>query len=102
VKQLGLRIASPTSRATCIHESSNTGSARSGARRRLPAVLAVRSGGKFDYTIKWWDHQRYQDVVDHFRDRLLFVQVGENHHNHPAIDGAVDLRGRTSHREPSG
>ncbi len=57
------------------------------------------SGGKFDYTIKWWDARRYQDVVDHFRGRIEFVQVGESHHNHPPIDGAVDLRGATSLRE---
>lgn len=64
-----------------------------------PPFWLFASGGKFDYTIKWWSHDRYQQVVDHFRGRLLFVQVGENHHNHPAVDGAVDLRGRTSHRE---
>ena len=51
------------------------------------------SGGKFDYTIKWWDARRYQDVVDHFRGRIEFVQVGESHHNHPPLDGVVDLRG---------
>lgn len=64
-----------------------------------PPFWLFASGGKFDYTIKWWSPMRYQQVVDHFRGRLLFVQVGEAHHHHPAIDGAVDLRGRTSHRE---
>lgn len=57
------------------------------------------SGGKFDYTIKWWSPERYQQVVDHFRGRLLFVQVGEDTHHHPPIDGVVDLRGRTSLRQ---
>lgn len=64
-----------------------------------PPFWLFASGGKFDYTIKWWSHERYQQVVDHFRGRLLFVQVGELHHHHPAIEGAVDLRGRTTHRE---
>ena len=57
------------------------------------------SGGKFDFTAKWWDPARYQQVVDHFRGRIQFVQIGENHHNHPPIDGVVDLRGQTSLRQ---
>lgn len=57
------------------------------------------SGGKYDYTIKWWDHGRYQQVVDHFRGRIEFVQVGERHHAHPPLDGVVDLRGQTTIRQ---
>ena len=57
------------------------------------------SGGKFDYTIKWWDHARYQTVVDHFRGRIQFVQVGEAGHHHPPLRGVVDLRGQTSLRQ---
>ena len=57
------------------------------------------SGGKFDFTTKWWDPARYQQVVDHFRGRIQFVQVGEDHHHHPAIDGVVDLRGQTTLRQ---
>jgi ADP-heptose:LPS heptosyltransferase len=57
------------------------------------------SGGKWDYTIKWWDPARYQEVVDHFRDRIDFVQVGESHHHHPPIQGVVDLRGKTGLRQ---
>jgi hypothetical protein len=57
------------------------------------------SGGKLDYTVKWWDHKRYQQVVDHFRGRIQFVQVGEGGHHHPALDGVVDLRGETDLRQ---
>jgi ADP-heptose:LPS heptosyltransferase len=57
------------------------------------------SGGKFDYTIKWWDHARYQTVIDHFRGRIQFVQVGEEGHHHPPLEGVVDLRGQTSLRQ---
>lgn len=64
----------------------------------LPFWLLV-SGGKRDYTIKWWDPARYQQVVDHFRGRLQFVQVGEASHHHPPLDGVIDLRGRTSIRQ---
>ena len=35
--------------------------------------LADASGGKFDYTIKWWSPARYQEVVDHFLGRIDFV-----------------------------
>ncbi len=59
----------------------------------------VNAGGKFDYTAKWWDHARYQAVVDHFRGRVLFVQVGEHGHYHDPLRGVLDLRGRTTLRQ---
>ncbi|HSF14849.1 MAG TPA: glycosyltransferase family 9 protein [Vicinamibacteria bacterium] len=57
------------------------------------------SGGKFDFTIKWWSHDRYQEVVDELRGRVQFVQVGEEGHHHPPLDGVVDLRGQTDLRQ---
>lgn len=68
------------------------------AEETIPYWLLV-SGGKFDYTIKWWDHDRYQQVVDHFAGRIQFVQVGEAAHHHPPLRGAVDLRGQTTLRQ---
>lgn len=59
----------------------------------------IAAGGKYDYTIKWWDHTRYQQVVDEFRGRIEFVQVGEHGHHHPALDGVIDLRGATDLRQ---
>jgi len=59
----------------------------------------VSAGGKFDYTVKWWDAARYQAVVDHFHGRILFVQVGELAHHHPHLEGAIDLRGKTDLRQ---
>jgi len=59
----------------------------------------IVAGGKMDYTIKWWDTKRYQQVVDHFRGRILFVQVGEKGHHHPPLKGVLDLRGQTDTRE---
>jgi ADP-heptose:LPS heptosyltransferase len=59
----------------------------------------LTSGGKFDYTIKWWSHERYQQVVDYFEGRIQFVQVGEAGHHHPPLRGVVDLRGQTSLRQ---
>lgn len=61
----------------------------------------VVSGGKTDFTNKWWDPERYQEVVDHFRDRLLFVQCGSSGpgHVHPPLRGVVDLVGKTDLRQ---
>ncbi len=64
----------------------------------LPFWIIV-AGGKYDFTIKWWDHARYQQVVDHFAGRILFVQVGEAGHAHPPLEGVVDLRGATDLRQ---
>lgn len=65
----------------------------------MPPFWLIVSGGKFDYTIKWWDPPRYQQVVDAFRGRITFVQIGEASHHHPPLDGVVDLRGRTTLRQ---
>ena len=59
----------------------------------------VVSGGKYDFTTKWWDPMRFQEVVDHFRGQIQFVQVGASGDFHPALASAVDLRGRTNLRE---
>ena len=59
----------------------------------------IVAGGKFDYTTKWWDHDRYQTVVDHFRDKIQFVQVGQLDHYHPLLDHVIDLRGKTDLRQ---
>ncbi len=85
-----------------IHLAPHEQSLPSQVRRRtghdLPFWIIV-AGGKFDYTIKWWDPSRYQAVVDHFAGRLLFAQVGNDAHHHPALRGVIDLRGRTSLRQ---
>ena len=59
----------------------------------------VVAGGKYDYTIKWWHYRRYQRVIDHFRGAIQFVQVGEAGHHHPALEGVIDLRGKTDLRQ---
>lgn len=68
------------------------------AGRDLPFWI-INAGGKFDFTIKWWDWRRYQQVADHFRGKILFVQVGEIGHYHPPLRGVVDLRGRLDLRQ---
>jgi ADP-heptose:LPS heptosyltransferase len=64
----------------------------------IPFWIVV-AGGKFDVTIKWWETERYQKVIDHFRGKLQFVQVGERGHHHPRLQGVIDLRGKTDLRQ---
>jgi ADP-heptose:LPS heptosyltransferase len=59
----------------------------------------VAAGGKYDVTIKWWASERYQGIIDYFRDKIQFVQVGDYGHHHPKLGGVIDLRGQTSLRE---
>ena len=66
--------------------------------RGFPFWIIV-AGGKRDMTIKWWHPRRYQAVVDHFRGKIQFVQVGEAGHHHPPLRGVIDLRERTSLRQ---
>jgi len=62
----------------------------------------VVAGGKYDVTIKWWQTERYQEVIDHFQGKIVFVQVGEQGHHHPKLERAIDLRGRTDLRQLCG
>lgn len=61
----------------------------------------ITTGGKMDYTAKWWIPEYAQEVVDHFKDRIQFVQIGstgDNHH-HPILKGVINLVGQTSLRQ---
>lgn len=66
--------------------------------KNLPYWIII-SGGKQDYTIKWWDQNRYQEVVNHFHGRIQFVQVGGAGHFHPELEGVIDLRGKLDMRQ---
>jgi len=59
----------------------------------------MMAGGKFDFTAKWWNPSFYQDIVDHFRGRIQFVQCGEAHHWHPPLTGVINLIGKTNVRQ---
>ncbi len=52
-----------------------------------------------DFTAKCWPTAYYQEVVNHFRGRINFVQVGESHHTHAPLEGVVNLIGKTKLRE---
>tara|TARA_Y100001963_G_scaffold156179_1_gene249132 strand:- start:10124 stop:11365 length:1242 start_codon:yes stop_codon:yes gene_type:complete len=59
----------------------------------------LMSGGKWDYTAKWWNPDEYQKVVDHFKDKILFVQCGESSHYHPELKNVINLVGQTDGRQ---
>ncbi|HVX60832.1 MAG TPA: glycosyltransferase family 9 protein [Pirellulales bacterium] len=59
----------------------------------------VNAGSKRDFTCKQWPVESFQAVVDHFRGRVTFVQIGAAEHSHPPLSGVIDLRGKTDHRQ---
>ena len=100
-EQLGLTIE-PTAFRGDIHlsprEKSWFSQVEEIVKQFVPFWIVV-AGGKRDYTVKWWDVRRYQEVVDHFAGRILFVQVGEAGHEHPPLRSVIDLRGKTDLRQ---
>jgi len=59
----------------------------------------IVSGGKSDFTAKWFNAGRLQQVVDKLKDKIQFVQIGEDDHNHPSLNNVIDLRGKTDLRQ---
>lgn len=59
----------------------------------------IIAGGKFDFTAKWNNPQTYQKVINHFKNKILFVQCGEKDHWHPELDGVINLIGKTDLRQ---
>ena len=95
---VGLRLTDFRGDIHLSSEERNTSPAVWGTGGDFPFWL-IGAGGKYDCTVKWWEPARYQAVVDHFRDRIQFVQVGRLEHFHPRLRGVIDLRGRTTVRE---
>lgn len=65
----------------------------------------ILSGGKADFTTKWWDVARYQEVVDRLYGKVRFVQIGNRPdgggamHYHPSLQNVINLVGRTTLRQ---
>ena len=59
----------------------------------------VSAGVKRDFTAKQWPVEWYQKVVDMLAGRVRFVQVGAAEHDHPRLQGTIDLRGKTTLRQ---
>lgn len=63
---------------------------------KLP-YCCINAGHKLDFTAKYAGFSTWQKVVDHFKGRLAFVQVGEAnpYHNHRPLEGALNFIGLT-------
>jgi ADP-heptose:LPS heptosyltransferase len=59
----------------------------------------IDAGYKNDFTAKAWSFKRYQQVVDYFKHKIQFVQVGHSSHNHPNLRGVINLIGQTDLRQ---
>lgn len=64
----------------------------------IPFWIVV-AGGKNDFTVKWWDANRFQEVIDYFYGKIAFIQVGSADHHHPPLKNVIDLRGQTDLRQ---
>jgi ADP-heptose:LPS heptosyltransferase len=100
-QQLGTKIR-PTAFKGDVHLSRRERTRPSTVAERVGCDLPywiIVAGGKYDFTIKWWHFRRFQAVVDHFRERIQFVQVGEEGHYHPRLNGVINLCGQTNLRQ---
>lgn len=59
----------------------------------------IDAGVKPDGRAKIWPTQYWQQVVDHYRGKLRFVQIGCRQHWHPRLNGVEDLVGKTDLRQ---
>mgnify|MGYP001335545288 CR=1 FL=1 len=59
----------------------------------------INAGGKYDFTAKWWDPDRYREVVSRLGDRIQFVQIGTESDFHQEIPEAINAIGKTSLRD---
>ena len=59
----------------------------------------IAPGWNSTFTVKHWSAARYQDVINAFKDRVLFVQVGRDGTRHPRLSSVLDLTGQTNLRQ---
>lgn len=55
----------------------------------------ITSGGKLDFTAKWWVNGYWQEVVNALKDKINFVQLGADVTLHPRLDHTEYLVGQT-------
>jgi len=58
----------------------------------------ICTGGKTDYSAKWWIKEYAQEVVDYFNGKILFVQFGSGADYHPLLDNVINIIGKTNLR----
>ncbi len=66
--------------------------------RQVPFWL-LSAGVKACYPAKQWPLEYFQEVVDQTAGEIMWVQVGSLEDDHVRIEGALDLIGRTDHRQ---
>lgn len=62
--------------------------------------IAIQTSGlsaKYAAYTKEWFPERFQKIVEQYRDRYTFVQIGSP--KDPLLEGVVDMRGKTSIRQ---
>lgn len=99
-KKLGIRIP-VTELAGDVHISGEEAGwiSQVGETGYTGEYWVLASGGKYDFTAKWWNPDSFQAVVDHFDGKIKFVQVGAKEHFHPKLRGVLDLTGKTDLRQ---
>lgn len=63
--------------------------------------IVCSTGWKNDYTIKRWSLPSMQKVVNHFKKKIAFAQIGltKPFHNHPPLENVIDLIDKTNIRQ---
>ncbi len=56
-------------------------------------------GSTHNSTAKLWNPASFQNVIDHFKDKIAFVQIGADCDFHPEYQNVVNLVGKTSQRD---
>ena len=59
----------------------------------------VDAGFKNDFTAKFWEFDRFQQVIDQTSDKITWVQIGAKEHNHRPLQNVINLIGKTTHRQ---
>lgn len=59
----------------------------------------INAGGKLDFTAKIPDPKKMQRVVDAFKGRISFVQIGSGEHFHVPLKGVINLIDKTDIRQ---
>lgn len=99
-RKLGVNLRLDTNRPS-LYLSEAEKSPTGGILDDLPPYIVVNAGFKTDFTAKFASTKIYQEVIEHFATRLVFVQIGEKNpsHIHKPLSGAINMVGKTTTRE---
>ena len=62
-------------------------------------VWLINAGFKRDFTCKGWEFKRFQQIVDITSDLITWIQIGSTEHCHAPLRGAINMLGKTTHRQ---